>query len=399
MRGVRAVLTGVFLALGVSAASEAQTGAPAAAPPAPAPVPQSWVDFIAWKGDLRYRHETIADDARVDAEGDKYTRVRHRTRARLGVDAKCNDRLKAAFEVSTGQADPVSGNQTLGDAFAKKDFRLSLAYADYNFLGDNPNEIHALAGKIKNPFLLFPDDLVWDHDLSQEGLALKAQWRSGPATAFVNGGYLWVQERSDKDDLMLYAGQGAVRLRFMPEIALTVGASYYAYQNMRGFDVIDWEGKNNAYGNSTTDGSTNGSTTNKAWSSEFTPVAYHAQLDVWLLRKPVSLFFQELDNTETDDFDRGHLYGVSVGKAKNPHTWELGYSHAELEKDATVGLFTDSDRWGGGADGKGHKIYGKYQIVKNLQAGMTYFLDEKKISDATKTTDYRRLQVDLVASF
>jgi hypothetical protein len=62
-------------------------------------------------------------------------------------------------------------------------------------------------------------------------------------------------------------------------------------------------------------------------------------------------------------------------------------------------MFTDSDRWGGGTDGKGHKFYGKYQIMKNLQGGVTYFLDDKKISDPSKTTDYDRLQVDLVASF
>ena len=62
-------------------------------------------------------------------------------------------------------------------------------------------------------------------------------------------------------------------------------------------------------------------------------------------------------------------------------------------------MFTDSDRWGGGTDGQGHKVYGKYQIMKNLQGGMTYFLDDKKISDASKTKDYSRLQVDVVAAF
>ena len=35
--------------------------------------------------------------------------------------------------------------------------------------------------------------------------------------------------------------QAAVKLQFVPEIGLTVGASYYGYQNMQGYDVIDWE--------------------------------------------------------------------------------------------------------------------------------------------------------------
>jgi hypothetical protein len=198
---------------------------------------------------------------------------------------------------------------------------------------------------------------------------------------------------------MLYAGQAAAKLQFIPEAGLTLGASYYAYQNMEGYDVVDWEAKNASYGNSTVDGTVSGNTTNKAWKTEFTPLVYFVQLDLWLAGKPLALFAQQLSNGDADKFDQGHMYGVSLGKAKNPQTWEIGYSYAELEKDATPGMFTDSDRWGGGTDGKGHKFYGKYQIMKNLQAAVTYFLDERKISDPAKTTDYDRLQVDLVASF
>ena len=77
----------------------------------------------------------------------------------------------------------------------------------------------------------------------------------------------------------------------------------------------------------------------------------------------------------------------------------MGYSYAELQKDATLGALTDSDRWGGGTDGKGHKFVAKYQIKKNLQIGASYFLDDKVIADASKTTDYNRMQLDLIASF
>jgi hypothetical protein len=60
-------------------------------------------------------------------------------------------------------------------------------------------------------------------------------------------------------------------------------------------------------------------------------------------------------------------------------------------------MWTDSDRWGGGTDGKGHKVYAKYQIMKNLQLGGTYFKDDKGI--AKGGTDYDRMQLDLVAAF
>jgi len=215
-----------------------------------------------------------------------------------------------------------------------------------------------------------------------------------------SGGYSWIQERSDREDTMLLGGQAAAKFQFLPEIGLTLGGSYYGYQNIKGYDVIDWEGKNNAYGNSTVDGTTNGTTVNKAWAAAFRPVTVLAQLDLWIapIKRPLSLYAQGLTNTEADRYDQGQMYGVSLGRSRNPGTWEIGYSWAKLEKDATLGMFTDSDRWGGGTDGKSHRIYARYQIIKNLQAGATYLTGERKISDPAGGKDYGRLQLDMIAT-
>ncbi len=92
--------------------------------------------------------------------------------------------------------------------------------------------------------------------------------------------------------------------------------------------------------------------------------------------------------------------GASLGKAKNPKTWEVGYNYVKLEKDATLGMFTDDDRFNSnGTDSEGHRFYGKYQITKNLQACATFFLDKKNISDPAKEADVNHLCVDLMASF
>jgi len=383
MKNAAWVMAGVIAVSGVGGAAMAQS---------------SWADKVTVKGDIRYRYETIDDDSKVDADGDKFTRQRDRIRARLGVEAKCSDQLKVGAEISTGQKDPVSGNQTLGDGFAKKDFNLSLAYVDYSFLSsESRHGLSAVGGKMKNPFITMNDDLLWDSDLAHEGLAVKGKLGMGKATLLGNGGYFWIQERSSDDETMLVAGQAALKFEFIPEIALTIGGGYYEFREFQGVDVIDWEGKGNAYGNSTVAGS---SATAKAWAAEFLPTVYFAQLDLWVAGRPLSVFAQELDNAgDSAEENAGHMYGLSYGKAKNPKTWEIGYSHAELEKDATVGAFTDSDRWGGGTDGKGDKVYAKYQIMKNLQAGVTYLFGDRKISDPEKTTDYERVQLDLVANF
>ena len=360
---------------------------------------KSWADTLTFKGDLRYRFETVEDESKKDADGDEYTRYRNRIRARLGADAKLSDELKAGLELSTGDADPVSGNQTLGDGFGKKQLQLSLAYLDYAFLHEKENKLSVVAGKMKNPFISVSEDLVWDSDATPEGLALKGQIGNDLGALMANAGSFWVQERSAEDDLMLYAGQLAAQINLPKEALLTLGAAVYAFQDMEGHDVVDWEEKNNAYGNSTQAGSVDGDVTNKAWRTEFLPVVSFAQLDLDVADLPVSLFVQQVTNVDADEEDQGYAAGLSLGKAKDAKSWEIGYSYAELEQDAVVGFLTDSDRWGGGADGKSHRIYAKYQLFKNLQLGATFLTGEKKISDPAKTADYDRAQVDVAVKF
>ena len=396
---MRRVVAGFVMAacMGTLCLAAETSSTPAAA--APVPAPKTWADSVTLKGDLRYRYETINDDSKKNASKSTYTRERDRVRARLAAEAKCNDDLKVVVGLSTGDKDPISGNQTLGDGAQKKPMMLDLAYMDYSFIGDTTaNEIHGLAGKMKNPFITMNDDLMWDPDLTPEGLALKSQFGNDLVTVYGNAGYIWLQERDSKSAGTLYAGQGAAKFQFIPEASLTVGASYYGFQNVQGYDVIDWQGANSGYGNSTKNGTIAGGVTNKAWASQFTPVVYFASLDLWVAGLPVSIFGQELSNTDASKLDQGHLYGVSLGKAKNPGSFEVGYSYTELQKDATIGFWTDSDRWGGGTDGKGSKIYGKYQLMKNLQLGVAYFTDDKGIASG-KPTNYDRLMVDLQAAF
>ncbi len=402
MSQTRRIAAGMLAAASIGGYAMAQSAPQAAAPAAPAVPPppvKTWVDSVTLKGDLRYRYETIDDGSKLDASKDTYTRERDRIRARLSAEAKANDDLKVGIGLSTGGADPISGNQTLTDGAQKKEMRLDTAFMDYNCFGDNPNEVHAIAGKMMTPFITMPDDLVFDPDLRPEGLALRGQFGGGFATVLANGGYIWIQERDSKDAGMLEAGQGALKLEFVPEAVLTLGASYYGYRNLEGYDVIDVNNANSAYGNSTVKGSVSGSTTNKAWASNFAPLVCFAQFDTWVGGLPLSFFTQVLNNGDADKNNKGYLYGASLGKAKNPQTWELGYSYAEVQKDATLGMWTDSDRWGGGTDGKGHKLVAKYQIMKNLQLGVSYFIDEHLIASGEKTKDYERMMVDVQASF
>jgi len=367
------------------------------------PAKSSWTDNVAIKGDVRYRFEIIDDNSKLNPSRETYNRYRNRIRARLGAEAKVNDDIKLGIGLSTGQSDPVSGNQTLGDVFQKKDMKLDLAYFDWSLVNNDHSPVNLVGGKQKNCFMPFGNysDLVWDPDTTPEGLVLKSQAGNDKITVGANLGYLWIQERSaNNDDSMLYAGQGYIKLQPTEEIGITLGGSYYGYENIQGQDVLDWEGRNNSYGNSTQSGSISGSTTNKAWKSGFQPIELFAAVDLVVLGKPVCIYGQYVKNNDcSTSYDSGYLAGVTLGKAKNPGTYEVGYSYAKLEKDAVLGALTDSDRWGGGTDGKGSKVWGKYAVSKNMTAGLAYFMDDKTISDASKTSEYRRLQADLTFSF
>lgn len=395
----------IFMTLSIVVSSPAQTNTtqiqePVQKPAALVPAkPKSWTDYVTINGNMRLREELINDDSKKNSSGNHYTRDRLRIRAQLGAEAKVDD-LKTGIRISTGGADPISANTTLGDGFQKKEIRLDLAYLDYTFLKAEDYGLNAIGGKMKNPLITYgSDDLVWDGDLTPEGLAAKGNVGNDWVTFLANAEYLYIKDRDSNPNLWGWVGQGAFKFAFVPEVGLTLGASYSGYQNIKGADVIDWENKNNSYGNSTVKGSVSGTTTNKAWASDFTPVMGFGNLDLFVWNVPVTIYGQALTNPGADDHKNGYMGGISLFKAKNPKTFELGYSYAKLEKNATLGMWTDSDRWGGGTDGEGSRFYGKYQITKYLQFAATFFLDQKKISDPKNEANYNRLQIDLSAAF
>jgi hypothetical protein len=96
----------------------------------------------------------------------------------------------------------------------------------------------------------------------------------------------------------------------------------------------------------------------------------------------------------------GWLIGTKFGKAKNPGTWDVGYEYRDLEADAVVGVFTDSDFIGGGTDGKGHKFSASYAIAKNATLGATYFMSQRDADgDGSVNDNYDRFQFDLKVKF
>ena len=92
---------------------------------------------------------------------------------------------------------------------------------------------------------------------------------------------------------------------------------------------------------------------------------------------PVHVFGDFVTNTSADSLNTGWLVGFAAGKLKQPGSWMVSYNYRELERDAVVGAFTDSDFRGGGTDGKGHEFAGAVQVAGNTAFEVTYFLDTR----------------------
>ena len=392
------------------------TLAAAPAPSAPAVVPpKTWADSITMKGDVRYRTE-LRKDKGGNAATDPNANIEYdRIRARFGLEANINDNVKTVVRLTTDGSgtggsgfggDSQSGNQDLNNGASKKGIFLDLAYIDWNLFGAGADELHVVAGKMNNPFQTMNDDLVWDPDTTPEGLALKGQMDLDPVTLFGNAGYFIVNNRNKAggantadNQVSMYGAQGGARMEFVPEVALTLGANYYSFYNIQGslasnYDLLAKSTGTSFFGN-----------TLKAnrFVDDYRMIEPFAQLDLYPTVcgavLPVSVFGQFVENEGASSLNKGYMAGIALGKAKNPQTGEIGFSYAKLQKDAVLGMWTDSDRWGGGTDGSGFKVYGKYMILKNLMGSITYFNDEKGISKANDGTSYNRWQFDLTASF
>ncbi len=349
-----------------------------------------WYEDIKIKGDFRYRFEYI------DEEG-KDERQRDMIRARIGAFSQLNPDMDMGIQLSTdsekgNKSDPVGGNATLTDVFSKKSIFLNLAY--FSWHPEALSGLEMTAGKMNTPFFTV-GDYLWDSDVTPEGLAARYEVGS-QLKATASAGYMWLVERATADDSRLYAAQLALKFKASEKAYVMGGCSYYYFDKVKGENAVDfnWQSTASGFGN-TLDKIVTSSGTNSVYAHDYRPLEpfVEAGFDVGL---PVRIFGSYVVNPEADEDKTGFMTGITLGKIKEPGSFELGYNFRRLEKDAWLGALADSNSWGGGTDGQGHQLTAKYQLVKNLQAAASYYIDDKKMDDSIP---YHRLQVDLMAKF
>lgn len=352
---------------------------------------EGWQDRISLDGDFRHRFEGI-DDASKDTG-----RFRQRIRARLGLDAMVNDEWSAHLRLITGSSDPVSGNQTIGDGFSTKGFHLDRGYFKYS-----PSCIPGLSvmgGKFGNPFILMDKtELIWDGDLSFEGASFKYMSGVSERVDFhLRGGGFCVRERKTDDETRLFAGQTGLTVEAAEDVKVTFGGGFYSYDEVRGREGFYEAGEFS--GNSTShffEVPGDSSTMYTGYANDFGLFELFGELSFKIEKVSCKIFGNFVQNGDADENNQGWLAGTTIKKGKGAGSVKLHANYRRLEKDAVIGLFTDSDTFGGGTDGKGLQLGLGVGVADNASLGFTYYLDRK---DLEEEIDYNRYQLDVKVSF
>ncbi len=347
-----------------------------------------WASRISWKADLRYRNEFL------DPEEAASDQTRHRIRARFGMTGKVNDTLSATIQIATNgnNNDPRSTNQTLGDGQTRKGLAIDLAYADWKPV----DGLSLQAGKMPQPWVK-PPGLLWDGDITPEGMAVK--YARGPF--FANAFGFWMSERSTASDATLLGGQLGMTGN-LGTVKLTGALGYYDYGSIEGKITTASTG---CVANPAFFGGAQGNTTVlvgtcATLANDFNIVEGLVQADMTVGKLPLTLFAHYMQNQEASDLDTAYNAGFSLGRASNPKSWELGYFYQVVEKDSQFAQFVDSDFGGGVTDTEGSVIRFGYAPAKNWVLNGTYFLNQRFV-DAPGATerDYDRYQIDLNFKF
>ncbi len=367
-----------------------------------------WVGRFQWKGDFRYRNETI------DQEFVHSQRNRDRIRARFGFFAKVNDTLRVEMQATTDEnlsggssGDARSSNQTLTDANSRKEVDLDTAYAEWT-----PNARNKVTfGKMRYPWVRPTGSLFYDGDINPEGVAYN--WQQGTTGLFAAAYYIRLAERSATADSNMLGAQVGWRGDIAAGTRLTLAASYADHAAVQGYNAVqDANAAQNAFGNSTSTTTCRPGIT-ACIASDFDVAEGSAELAFTVGGRPLSFMVDYAKNTGEDltgaaaGLDTAYGAGVQYGKVANAHSWEVGALYQKIENNALYAQWIDSDFGGGNAGSEGPVLKAGYGFGKNFRINGTYFMNKTNIDLPTTVTgvgpvtdrNYKRLQLDVNMSF
>jgi hypothetical protein len=378
-----------------------------AAEPAPVSAGFEFLDGFIWSGDLRLRNEHFWYDSSFGEEADDRNRTRYR--ARIGFTKQVNERLGVGMRLASG-VDHNSTNVSFGndDEFGRDTILIDQVWADFRLSPPDSSWITTLtAGKVANPFLWkqaagrSADRIVWDPDLSPEGMFLRTEGNpAGELQIFATAGYFVASEVSEAKDPKL--------------LALQLGGSIPLGRHELGLRVsgYEWRSLDDAFIAQNLDGDSPATGGNLAGAFDSRARIAESAAYLQLAASPVGPAFLYAgwaknllaDPTPPfDDEDTAWGAGFELGDEKT--FARLGAGYFRVEANAVLSRFTDSDLFDGFTNREGLFVSLSRELASRVLLRLTLF-DGEEIHSAVpidpedgSRADRKRLQSDVEIKF
>jgi hypothetical protein len=194
-----------------------------------------WVENLTLYGDARLRFESRGGEGGDRPDGDHFERNRWRYRLRFGGRMDFTDHFRAGIRLETGPGGR-SSNVTFGDdagpwGKGSDSIYLGLLYFTWAPTG----WFSATAGRQENPFTV--TSLVWDHDLTLEGLSESFRHRAGGFDLFATFGQ-FVYDDANPDnpfgagglsDAFLFVNQLGARYNVSKSTSVQIAPALHVY--------------------------------------------------------------------------------------------------------------------------------------------------------------------------
>lgn len=365
---------------------------------------------LEFSGDLRGRYEgfRFSED---ESGTKKASRSRLRYRLRLNLNATINDHVAAAVQVTTGDQDNRSGNQTLGSPvdFAPSEFDLRRAYISiYPFKGGKlPGSREGMwtfeFGRVPNPYIWKhgPDKMVWDSDIALAGVSTEFEIMATKSVeVFAATGYYAIAENGGAEDPFMVPVQAGIVAGAGSNVSFGGRATYYLYDRLDAAFI-----ERAAEDGNIPDGLTGDEEGGKMQVIEGQAFIGLSGSEAW----PVTAFGGASLNTsavvsesepEVGKAADAFNAGLDVG-SKNKAV-RVGVAAVYIEANALVSMFIDSDYLDGVTNRKGIITYVQRRILKSTDIGATVFLSDaidESLVASVEGSERLRLQLDLVVKF
>lgn len=344
-----------FASLGVVCVIAAASGAAerAAADTAGGATKTTAVRQLDWQADLRLRAEVVTYDQDV-APGEELTTVlRLRIRARLGFETELAKGLTFGARVATGSNNPTSGNVTLGDLFGKKAIGADRAYLRYQ---PGP-ALRMLGGKFPSP--LFDRQLLWDTDVSPEGLAETVSRELGAVTLSATAAQLVLGDLDTTKDPWVFVGQVDAMVEPDAPVEFEIGLAYYHYIFLDSAALPYNQGTNSQddQGILTVPFRVLVGLIGARVETGWAPVAAHVELS---------------RNLAADTREDGAQLELRVGVNQVGGDLSAGYAIQRLERDATLDALAESHWHKQRTNYMGHALNGKLSLAANWRVSSSF---------------------------